>query len=130
MKRITIEKLMGDKTLFAQVSKADWFCKDGVLTNRGETLKNFLIQVAEANKGRFDPAETFVVFKDNYPLWGSRYDDIRICDVKTEDVLFIIIWSSGFDANKGSSLLFSRKNGFDGPLVEGTFDDVLGYFRV
>ena len=67
----------------------DWFCKDTQLETRGQALFNKLKQIAFSNK--FDITKTYVLFKNNAPLSGGTYDDFRICDMETGDVLFTII---------------------------------------
>jgi hypothetical protein len=109
----------------------DWFCPDSSLKQRAAFLLGKLKQVVQENAGRapadrrFDPERTCVVFKNNYPLWASgTYDDLRICDAATDAVLFTISRQP-----EGHWEVTGRENGFERPLVSGTFLDVRLFFR-
>ncbi len=133
--KVTISKIMESKetkNFYKENSKNfffDWFCKCGALTNRGKNLFAKLSKVVKANNGKFNPEETYVLFKNNCPCSGSLYDDFRICDVKTKDVIFTVVPSSGHNCDKGAAILYGRVNDFNDPLVVGDFEDILEYFR-
>ncbi len=67
----------------------DWFCQDIQLMQRLEQLAPRLIYLAE-NSEKIDLDKTYVFFKNNCPFVGSTYDDFRICDIETEEVIFTI----------------------------------------
>jgi hypothetical protein len=71
----------------------------------------------------------YVFFKNNSPVNGSLYDDFRICDMESGNVLFTIIPSSGHTISKGKAKLWGQDNNFGKPLVQGTWKQVLDYFR-
>ena len=57
----------------------DWFCKDSSLEGKAKTLLKkveFLV-----NQGLINPDKTEVWFKNNCPIDGSLYDDIRFNDI-------------------------------------------------
>lgn len=111
----------------------DWFCKSRALVNRGKKLLTKLKVVVKANaknpNPKFNPDETYVFFKNNCPLYGSLYDDFRICDIETGDVLYTITPSSGYCSNKGTAELYGKENDFKEPLVSGEWKDIVKFFK-
>lgn len=104
----------------------DWFCREEQLPKKGERLLNKLTEIADSDK--FDNDSTYVFFKNNCPLDGSLYDDFRICDVKTGEVIYTVIPSSGFKATKGKAIVWGRENDFQEPLVMGTWNKIVNWF--
>lgn len=111
----------------------DWFCKTSSLENKGKNLLTKLKVIVKANSKslnpKFDPSKTYVFFKNNCPCGGSLYDDFRICDTETGDVLYTIVPSSGFRGNKGNSELWGKDNEFNEELIDGSWKDVVEYFK-
>lgn len=92
----------------------DWFCKKRSLERKSKSLipkvKKF-IKVAKV-----DVDNTYVFFKNNCPFYGQLYDDFRICDRSTGDVIWTVIPKSG---HKGSKCeLWGRLNDFEKPILE------------
>lgn len=104
----------------------DWFCKDSSLTNKGRKLMQKLRAIAGSTK--FDNDRTYVLFKNNCPLDGSLYDDLRICDLATGDVIYTVVPSSGFRFNKGKAVIWGRENNFAEPILEGTWREIKNWF--
>ena len=104
----------------------DWFCKDTSLHNKGLALLRKLKAISKSSK--FDNDKTCVVFKNNCPLNGRLYDDFRICDIESGDVIYTIIPSSGHNFNKGRAELWGRDNDFKEAIVEGTWKDIKAWF--
>lgn len=104
----------------------DWFCRDSSLKNKTVNLTKKLLRIV--NSSKIDKQNMYVFFKNNCPLDGSLYDDFRICDMKTGDVIFTVIPSSGHNSNRGIAEVWGKENGFDGPIVSGTWKDVKNYF--
>ena len=70
-----------------------------------------------------DLDSTYVFFKNNCPLGGPLYDDFRICDVESGNVLYTVTPKCG---HTGEAELWGRENEFDGPLKTGkVFADLL-----
>ena len=107
----------------------DWFCKDKAILNKGKTLLCRLSSINKANKGKFDPEKTYTFFKNNCPLRGRLYDDFRICDIETGDVIWTIIPKSGHYSDEGKAILWGKVNDFEGPVLEGTWKDIVNYFK-
>ena len=109
----------------------DYFCKSSSLVNKGRALISKLKKIYKLNElsGRkyFDPNKTYIFFKNNCPCCGSLYDDFRICDLETREVIFII-QVNRYD-QKHSAELWGQPNNFDGAILEGSIKDVYNYFK-
>lgn len=105
----------------------DWFCKNSQLFNRGKELISKLKEISGSKK--IDIEKTYVFFKNNCPAYGDLYDDFRICSIENECVLYTVIPESGFNTNKGRSVVWGKENNFEKPLIEGTWEDVLSFFN-
>jgi len=68
----------------------DWFCKDSSLSGKAWTLfkkvKTFLKHNPDINLDSH-----YVFFKNNCPMYGPLYDDFRICNRRTSDVVYTVI---------------------------------------
>ena len=111
----------------------DWFCNDSSLANKTKKLAVKLQQIVTLNSQspnpKFDPAKCSVMFKNNCPMNGSLYDDFRICDIETGDVLFTITPKCGHKSSNGKANLWGHTNKFAEALVNGTWSDVKNYFK-
>ena len=92
----------------------DWFCKEGSLKNKSESLmkktKTFI------DKMDVDVENTYVFFKNNCPMNGPLYDDFRICDVETGDVVWTVIPKCG---HSGKAEVWGSKNNFAEAIYVG-----------
>ena len=104
----------------------DWFCKDSSLNRKGKDLLKKLKMIASSKK--FDNDKCYVFFKNNCPLYGSLYDDFRICDKETGDVLYCVVPKSGYKCDNGRAQLYGVDNNFNEPLIEGTWRDIKTWF--
>lgn len=104
----------------------DWFCRETSLKRKGEALLKKLKVIASSNK--FDNDKCYVFFKNNCPCYGNLYDDFRICDKETGDVLYCVVPKSGFKRDEGRAQVYGVDNDFKEPLVEGTWRDVKAWF--
>lgn len=66
----------------------DWFCRDSSLRNKTIKMGKIIRKIKDG--GKVDLDNTYVFFKNNCPLSGPLYDDFRICEIETGDVLFNI----------------------------------------
>ena len=109
----------------------DYFCKSSSLVNKGRDLIRKLKKIYKLNElsGRkyFDPNKTYVFFKNNCPFCGNLYDDFRICDLETREVIFTI-QVNRYD-QKHSAELWGLPNNFEGAILEGSIKDVYNYFK-
>jgi hypothetical protein len=90
----------------------DWFCKDNSLRIRAERLMPKVIRFIKANPA-IDLEKSYVFFKNNCPLAGPTYDDFRICDLETGDVIFTVTPNS---SHTGKAEVWGRANSFAEPL--------------
>jgi hypothetical protein len=106
----------------------DWFCRDSALANKTRKLARMVKRVAKSAKVNGD--SMYVFFKNNCPVNGSLYDDFRICDVESGDVIWTVIPRSGHKCDDGQAELWGRENHFNGPILVGTMKDIYHYFGV
>ena len=104
----------------------DWFCRESSLKRKGEALLKKLELIASSNK--FNNDKCYVFFKNNCPCVGNLYDDFRICDKETGDVLYCVIPKSGHKCDKGHAQVYGVDNDFREPIVEGTWREVKAWF--
>jgi len=104
----------------------DWFCKTESLPAKTKTLSAKFKAISKSSK--FDLKNVAVHFKNNCPVNGRLYDDIRISDIITGNNLYVIVPSSGYRNELGEAQVYSRENGFETPVVKGTWADVKAYF--
>lgn len=113
----------------------DWFCRDTSLVNKTKALLTKLHTICKANEKskKFNPQLTYVFFKNNCPVCGHLYDDFRICDLETHDVIFTITPKLGYSHSdlNGKSELYnvSYEEDDEGQIVLGSWKDVVAYFK-
>jgi hypothetical protein len=107
----------------------DWFCKDTSLRNKTYKLAPKVKQVAEILGKNFSETH-YLFFKNNCPMCGKLYDDFRFCNIKTGDVVYTIIPKSGHDNENGKALLWGNENNFKGSIAEGTWKDIIKFFKI
>jgi len=115
----------------------DWFCKDRSLKNKTTKLAKKVIQISQSNK--IDINNQYVWFKNNCPMDGNLYDDFRISDIKTGDVIYTIAPAVGYNHSKmevkkgirkGLAEVWGKENNFDKPLIIGTWKDIKVFFNI
>lgn len=94
----------------------DWFCSEDQLVRRGLTLLKRLSRIATSKK--FSSEKCYVFFKNNCSISGGLYDDFRIVDDETCDVVYTV----------NSSQVWGVDNGFEKPIVEGTSSKIRKFF--
>lgn len=105
----------------------DWFCRETALAAKTEKLYGKLLRIAESKK--IDKEKMYVFFKNNCPMNGTLYDDFRLCDSDTGNVIYTITPSCGHTSNKGTAEVWGKENGFKEPIVSGKWRDVLNFFN-
>ncbi len=90
----------------------DWFCKPSSLRNKSWKLMKQVKTFLKHNP-QIDLLEHYVFFKNNCPMRGPLYDDFRICNIETGDVVFTVIPKCG---HSGLAEIWGRENDFKGPI--------------
>ena len=90
----------------------DWFCKDKSLKNKATRLFKLTKKVAQALA--IDEDTHYVFFKNNCPMDGPLYDDLRICDIETGNVVWCFIPKCG---HSGLAEIWGHKNDFKEPIL-------------
>jgi len=90
----------------------DWFCKDSSLCNKSWKLMKQVKTFLKHNP-QIDLLEHYVFFKNNCPGRGPLYDDFRICNIETGNVVFTVIPKCG---HSGLAEIWGRENDFKGPI--------------
>jgi hypothetical protein len=91
----------------------DWFCKDTALKAKADKLFK---QAKRWVKFRNTDTEKVYVFLKTTVQFGPLYDDFRICDIETSDVIWTITPKCG---HSGKSEVWGRQNDFNGPITVG-----------
>lgn len=104
----------------------DWFCKDSSLAKKTQSLGKKLKMIAKSSK--IDINKSYVFFKNNCPMIGNLYDDFRISDLKTGNVIFTITPKYGNKGYKGLGAVWGKENSFSVPLIEGTWKEIKNWF--
>lgn len=93
----------------------DWFCNDTSLKNKATSLMSKVIKFA--NVMNVDLDTHYVIFKNNCPMFGSLYDDFRICSIDDEEVVWSVIPKTGHEVKDGMlSEVWGRINSFKEPV--------------
>ncbi len=94
----------------------DWFCSDKAL--KAKSKKLFKMVKRWVKQRNTDTDKVYVFFKNNCPMNGPLYDDFRICDVETGDVIWTVIPKCG---HSGLAEVWGKQNEFGfGLIVTGT----------
>ena len=105
----------------------DWFCHERYLQKKGEKLVEKFLSIVDSKK--FDNDKCYIFLKNNCPCVGKLYDDFRICDIETGNVLYTVTPSWGHNGPaKRKCVVYGHENDFKGPLVIGTWKAVKKFF--
>jgi hypothetical protein len=102
----------------------DWFCRDTSLAKKTIALTNRLLSILPSYKINLDTM--YVFFKNNCPMSGPLYDDFRVCDMTSGDVLYTVTPRSSHSLK---AEVWGRENSFKEPIVIGTWKDVVKFFK-
>lgn len=111
-----------DRAVQCDAGWYDWFCKDSSLKGKTVALTRKLRQLILSDK--IDIYKNYVFFKNN--CGWTLYDDFRICDMDTGDVLYTVTPKD----SDGKATVWGKDNDFAAPLVDGYWDDVKIFFGV
>ena len=105
----------------------DWFCKDTSLAGKTQSLGKKVLGIM--NSPKIDPDKQYVFFKNNCPMVGSLYDDFRICDIETGDVVYTVTPRSGHIVMNGLGEVWGAENNFKKALFQGTWKEIKAWFN-
>lgn len=115
----------------------DWFYNNKAILPKSKQLGKKVLQII--NSSKIDKDNMCVFFKNNCPMLGNLYDDFRICDMKTGDVLYTIIPKSGYYSEKHlykegkikglASVYGIKEDGKFGLMIKGSWNDVKKWFN-
>jgi hypothetical protein len=97
----------------------DWFSSD--IRDKTYALVSKLESVVNSPKINQD---TMYVWFNEAPTHGKLYQDFRIADKATGDVIYAVTPRNPH----GKAAVWGKENNFNNPLVEGTWDDVKEFF--
>lgn len=106
----------------------DWFCSEKALARRLRMLAPKIKKIARSHK--VNTTKVYVFLKNNCPLNGTLYDSFILCDIETNEVAWEITPALGHYMRRGRSEAWGKENNFVSPLVEGTWNDVLDFFKL
>ena len=116
-----------DFTTQVEAGWFDWFCKDSSLANKTIKLTKKLKQIVDSPKINQDTM--YVFFKNNCPMIGNLYDDFRICDIETGDIVYTITPRSGHKGYNGLGSVWGKENYFRASIIIGTWSEVKDFFN-
>jgi hypothetical protein len=92
----------------------DWFCKSTSLEGKAKRLFSN-VRTFLKHERSIDLDRHYVFFKNNCPMRGGLYDDFRICDIESGDVIWNVTPRSG---HSGKAEVYWRERGFQDPYKE------------
>jgi hypothetical protein len=104
----------------------DWFCADKSLERRAKSMFSKFKKISNSKK--INKETSYLWFKNNYPCDGKLYDDFRISDCATGDVIYTVTPAEGYTETFGRSSVWGKENNFEKPLAEGTWQDIVTWF--
>lgn len=105
----------------------DWFCDDGLLQQKSKGLIEKASQIKDTS--RFDSTKVFMYFENACPGEGELFDRLLIANLKNGKVLYSVTPASGHKIAAGRAQVWGRENKFNGPLVDGSWEDVIAFFQ-
>jgi len=108
----------------------DWFAKNSSLPGKSKRLMSTVRAIVATKTKLFDPAKTYVFFKNNCPIAAPLYDDLRICDLESGKVLFNVCpHNPHFDGFATVSFDAEDKDRWETPLVFDEMKNVKAWFK-
>lgn len=97
----------------------DWFCRERGLMSRMLKLKGRIAYLVKM--GVIDGDKNYVILKNNCPLDGELYDDFRVIDIETDEMVCGLAPSLGYNSRKGVCEFWTFDD--EGELVETFYDN-------
>lgn len=108
----------------------DWFSETRALKAKSKSLLGTLRGIVKTGTKLFDPEKTYVFFKNNCPCTGGLYDDLRICDIESGEVLYNVCPKNPRYGYR-PVVAFSAEDAdrWENPLVFESMKDMREWFR-
>jgi len=97
----------------------DWFCRDKGLKSRMLKMKGKIAFLVKS--GVIDGDKNRVILKNNCPYDGDLYDDFRVIDIETDEMICGLAPSLGYTHMKGKCEFWKFDK--DGELMEFMFEN-------
>ena len=97
----------------------DWFCRDKGLKSRMLKMKGKIAFLVKS--GVIDGDKNRVILKNNCPFDGDLYDDFRVIDIETDEMICGLAPSLGYNHMKGKCEFWKFDK--DGELMEFMFEN-------
>lgn len=113
-----------DRSVQCEAGWYDWFCRDEALAGRLKKLSGVVLGITDP----FILDNYYVWFKNNCPVYGPLYDDVRFEPLSGErdGKYFVISLDSPHEQMKWA--LFTERYGYDAPEFEcGNVRDMVKY---
>ena len=113
-----------DRSVQCEAGWYDWFCRDEALAGRLKKLSGVVLGITDP----FILDNYYVWFKNNCPVYGPLYDDVRFEPLSGErnGKYFVISLDSPHEQMKWA--LFAERYGYDAPEFEcGNVRDMVKY---
>ena len=113
-----------DRSVQCEAGWYDWFCRDEALAGRLKKLSGVVLGITDP----YILDNYYVWFKNNCPVYGPLYDDVRFEPLSGErdGKYFVISLDSPHEQMKGA--LFTERYGYDAPEFEcGNVRDMVKY---
>lgn len=104
----------------------DWFCDEAELEDRAQALVGKIRQICGQKLTKFNCNDVYVFFKNSCTGMGDTYDEFKICDMKTGEVIYDVIPCSG---HSHEAEVWGKENCFKEPLVSGSWARVMDFFE-
>lgn len=101
----------------------DWFCRDSELLKRGAKLTAKLTTLQHTSLFRDTNS---VMYKNNCPIVGALYDDMRIYNIDSGKTLYVI---APYSPRTKTATVYSYTNKFETPVVQGKWSEVIAFFE-
>lgn len=104
----------------------DWFCEEDELEEHADFLIEKVKQICSQKLTKFNCSDVYVFFKNSCTGMGNTYDEFKICDLKTDEVIYDVIPCSG---HSGEAEVWGKENDFKEPIVSGSWGRVRDFFE-
>lgn len=131
------EGLYNDPDFDTQVQAGwyDWFCDTTELAGKTRKLYLHVIEVLATKKMLgMDLKKVYVWFKNNCPMAGDLYDDIRFSDIETGENIIVIVPHSGHESDADApasahGTAFSNDGSFVHEAYIGTWKGLIHFLN-